>query len=410
MLEFMASALITILPDFLFRRYAQGKRIGEEITFYSVWYELRWGISSCLILTVTLITMIFFYHPTTSNVSSLFRTVSILSESGGRVDEVYVKTHQKVAAGDKIFKLDSSQQEAEVRSGERRIDQIDAQMLLAVSELASATGRVAQAKGSYDQAQQELQRKREIRERNSTVVSEKELDLLLSATESKKGAWDAAIGERDSVLTKIETVLPAEKSVAEAAVEEARIALSKTVIYAGVSGTIQQFVLQPGDIVNPFLRPAGILVPDNVGANRFQAGFGQIAANVIKKGMIAEITCISKPFTIIPMVVAEVQDVIASGQFRPGDRLVDAQDLAQPGTVLATLVPLYEGQTDGIPAGSKCIANAYSDHHDLIASGEMGTLGNTYYHMVDALGIAHAILLRVQAMLLPVQILVLTGH
>jgi hypothetical protein len=41
MLEFLACSLVTILPDFLFRRYAQGKRIGHEIDIFSVWYELR---------------------------------------------------------------------------------------------------------------------------------------------------------------------------------------------------------------------------------------------------------------------------------------------------------------------------------------------------------------------------------
>ena len=35
--------------------------------------------------------------------------------------------------------------------------------------------------------------------------------------------------------------------------------------------------------------------------------------------MVAEATCISKPLTIIPMVVTSVQDYIAAGQFRGGD-------------------------------------------------------------------------------------------
>lgn len=45
MIEFLLCSLVTILPDYLFRRYRQGKRIGHEITFFTVWYELRWGIT-----------------------------------------------------------------------------------------------------------------------------------------------------------------------------------------------------------------------------------------------------------------------------------------------------------------------------------------------------------------------------
>lgn len=44
MLELMLCSMVTIVPDYLFRRYAQGKRFGHEITLYSVWFELRWGI------------------------------------------------------------------------------------------------------------------------------------------------------------------------------------------------------------------------------------------------------------------------------------------------------------------------------------------------------------------------------
>lgn len=212
------------------------------------------------------------------------------------------------------------------------------------------------------------------------------------------------------IETRIRTVLPAERVIAVSELTKADSILAKKTVYADVSGTLEQFLLQPGDIVSPVLRPAGVLVPLDVAHERFQAGFRQIASPVLKVGMIAEIACVSKPFEIIPMFVEAVQDVIPSGQYRPGDRLIDPQDLSRPGTVLVTLAPLFEGQATQIPPGSKCIANAYTNNHNLIASGELGVAGNLYYHMVDTLGIVHAILLRVQAIILPVQILVLSGH
>ena len=90
MLELMLCSLLTVLPDYLFRRYVQGKRIGREITLYTMWYELRWGITACLLLTVSLITLIFYFHPSTKNVTAIFRTVTILPERNGRVAEVFV--------------------------------------------------------------------------------------------------------------------------------------------------------------------------------------------------------------------------------------------------------------------------------------------------------------------------------
>src|SRR6476619_7728181 len=126
MLELMLCSMVTIVPDYLFRRYAQGRRFGHEITLYSVWFELRWGIISCLILTVLLITLIFYYHPSTKNAVSFFRTVPLLPESSGRVEEIYVSSSDKVKAGQPIFKLDSSKQEAALATARRRIAAIAA--------------------------------------------------------------------------------------------------------------------------------------------------------------------------------------------------------------------------------------------------------------------------------------------
>ena len=114
MLELMLCATLTILPDYLIRRYVQGKRIGREITFYSVWYELRLGITACLMLTIGLITVIFYYHPSTTTATMFFRTVPIVPEKNGRVEEVYVGLSQKVNAGEPLFKLVSTEQEAAV--------------------------------------------------------------------------------------------------------------------------------------------------------------------------------------------------------------------------------------------------------------------------------------------------------
>src|SRR5918999_3687660 len=110
MLELLLCSLLTILPDYLCRRYAQGKRLGKEITLYSVWFELRWGITACLMLTVGLITVIFYNHPSTTNVTAFFRTVPIVPETNGRVAEIYLGMSDRVEQGAPIFRLDSSKQ------------------------------------------------------------------------------------------------------------------------------------------------------------------------------------------------------------------------------------------------------------------------------------------------------------
>src|SRR4029078_1776603 len=136
MLEVLLCSLVTILPDYLFRRYVQGKRLGKEITFYSVWFELRWGITACLIVTVGLITTIFYNHPSTSNVTMFFRTVPILPETNGRGAEVCVDNSGPIKKGEPIFRLDSSKQESALETARRKIAEVDAEMTVARVDVA----------------------------------------------------------------------------------------------------------------------------------------------------------------------------------------------------------------------------------------------------------------------------------
>src|SRR5262249_16319533 len=171
----------------------QGKSIGDEMTLYSVWFELRWGIIACLILTVLLITMIFYYHPSTKSAVSFFRTVPLLPETSGRVVEIYVNPRDKVKAGQPIFSLHSSKQEAALETGRRKITEIDAAMEQAKVELEAADGKIQEAQGAYQQAVEELETKRELQRRNASTVAQREIEKLENVVDSRQGSVSAAI-------------------------------------------------------------------------------------------------------------------------------------------------------------------------------------------------------------------------
>jgi multidrug resistance efflux pump len=410
MLELLFCSMLTIVPDYLFRRYAQGKRLGKEITYYSVWFELRWGITSCLLLTVGLITVIFYNHPSTRNVTLFFRTVPIVPEINGRVSEVYIGASSLVSKGAPIFRLDSSKQEAAAESARRKIEEADAEIKVAQTDVLKTEGQIQEAKSAYQQTLDELETKQELQRRNPGNVAFRDIEKLQVALEGRKGAIAAATAAKQQAEERIATLLPAQKASAEAALAQAEVELQKTVIRAGVDGRVEQFALRPGDIVNPLMRAAGVLIPSGAGQRVLHAGFGQIEAQVMKVGMIAEVTCASKPWTIIPMVVTDVQDYVAAGQFRGGEQLIDLQQVTRQGTLLVSLEALYKGGLEGVTAGSSCIANAYSNNHDTIASKETGFLKRVALHVVDALALVHALILRLQALVYPFQTLVFSGH
>ena len=110
------------------------------------------------------------------------------------------------------------------------------------------------------------------------------------------------------------------------------------------------------------------------------------------------------------MVVTGVQDYIAAGQVRAGEQLIEAQQVTKPGTLLVSLEPLYEGGLDGVTPGSSCIANAYTSNHERLEKETLGIFKRTYLHVIDTVGLVHAIILRAQALLLPIKTLVFTGH
>ncbi|MEM6481050.1 MAG: HlyD family secretion protein [Pseudomonadota bacterium] len=410
MFELMFCSLITVLPDYLLRRRFQGKRLGVDINFFNVWYELRWGISLCLILTTMLLTIVFYFHPAATNTVSFFRTVTILSERAGRVEEIYVEVNQEVAAGDPVFRMVSSSEEAAAETARRQINEIDAQMVMARADLASAEAALEQAEATREQTSDELDRKQQLVARGSSAVAEQEIERLQNRLAANQGQVDAALAGIDSAQIQIETTLPSQRATAEAALAQAENEIAKMTVYAGIDGVVEQLTLRVGDVVNPILRPAGIIVPTEAGVGRFEAGFPQVSAAVVRPGGVAEIVCMTKPFSVIPMVITEVQNVIAAGQVRPSDQLLDAQMRTDPGTLFVYMEPIYPGQADDIPPGSLCLANAYTNNHARLEDPDIGFFERIGLHVVDTVGVVHAAGLRIRAILMPFQILVFSGH
>jgi hypothetical protein len=71
---------------------------------------------------------------------------------------------------------------------------------------------------------------------------------------------------------------------------------------------------------------------------------------------------------------------------------------------------MYEGGIVDIPPGSRCIVNAYTSNHGRLGEGDVGIFESSAFHAIDTVGLVHAILIRIQALLLPKKTLALTGH
>ena len=133
-----------------------------------------------------------------------------------------------------IFRLDNSKQQAALETAKRKIAEIDASMLAAQADILKAEGQLQEAKGSLQQAQDELDTKSELQKRNPGIVPQRDIEKLAVAVAGRQGSLDAATASKQSAMTRVSALLPAEKASAEAALAEAQVDLDKTFIRAGV--------------------------------------------------------------------------------------------------------------------------------------------------------------------------------
>ena len=72
---------------------------------------------------------------------------------------------------------------------------------------------------------------------------------------------------------------------------------------------------------------------------------------------------------------------------------------------------LFRGRQHGYLTrlSSSGVANAYTSNHDALEDPDIGAFHAFVLHAIDATGLVHAALLRLQALILPVRTLVLSG-
>ena len=229
-----------------------------------------------MILTVCLITVIFYNHPSTSNVTLFFRTVPILPETNGRVAEIFVGASGTVSKGDPIFRLDSSKQEAAIDAAKHKIAEIDAEIVVARTDVLKAEGEISRPRARTSKLWMSLK---------PSESCSGEIRETWRSAKSRGLRFAPRVNWARSTLPPPRNRAPksasrrrthAQRGSAEAALAQAQVDLDKTVIRAGVSGRVQQFLLRVGNVVNPLMRPAGVLIPEGAGQKFLQAGFDQI--------------------------------------------------------------------------------------------------------------------------------------
>jgi HlyD family secretion protein len=148
------------------------------------------------------------------------RSVDISADVMGRIIELNVEEGQEVTRGDILLRIDPSQLEASVSRAQASLSQAQAQ--------------VAQQRANLLQAERVATRMRALWDRDSTLVSPQQVEDAETSMEVARALFEAAeFGV----------------SQAEAALEETRDQLAKTVIRAPMSGKITRLNVEEGETV-----------------------------------------------------------------------------------------------------------------------------------------------------------------
>jgi len=68
--------------------------------------------------------------------------------------------------------------------------------------------------------------------------------------------------------------------------------------------------------------------------------------------------------------------------------------------------PIFEGHADDVTLGSFCVGVAYTSREAERESGEIKGFGRFTSSIVDGMGIANALVIRIQTLILPIRALV----
>ncbi len=161
------------------------------------------------------------------------RKVDISADITGRIIDLPVEEGDWVEEGELLVRIDPSQYEAGVARSR--------------AALSSAQASALQAEANRNQTVRALDRAMELRGRDSTLVSDEQL-------EQAQTNYDVAEAVYVSAQHQVEQ--------AEAALQEAQEQLAKTVLRAPMAGQITRLVVEKGEVAVPgtFSRETGLLM------------------------------------------------------------------------------------------------------------------------------------------------------
>ena len=230
-------------------------------------------------------------------------TVLVSSQIDGRIVEVLVGDNQRVQDGDVLVRLDDAdarahlaQAEAQLSSAMAAVENVDARTAQEGAQIQARAAGVAQAQAQADLARAEADRYGRLASQgwvsDQRVQSEQAGAAQARAVVAEAQAGLEAERRSAATLTSSRSQAEAQVQLAQAAVDQARIDLERTVIRAPSAGVVGARQVRVGQ----YVRPGGqmmSLVP--LGETFVVANFKETQVGRLRLGQTVEITADAFP-------------------------------------------------------------------------------------------------------------------
>ncbi|MBO9560562.1 MAG: HlyD family efflux transporter periplasmic adaptor subunit [Caulobacter sp.] len=241
-------------------------------------------------------------HAVTDNAYVDAETAQVTALTNGPVAEVRVVDTQAVKKGDVLVVLDEADRRLELDQALAALDQVQRKVRSLEANSGSLGGQVwarradlIRAKAELERAQVEFERRRPLA--GTGAVSGEEMTLVKTNLEAAKAAYgqaeanlraaEGAQATNDALIKGVPVIQNPEVAAARFRVEQARVALSRTVVRAPVDGIVTKRTAQVGQMVQP-----GALMMTVVPVQQayVTANFKEVQLKKVRVGQSVELT------------------------------------------------------------------------------------------------------------------------
>ena len=178
--------------------------------------------------------------------------IPIAPQMAGRLISVDVMNNQMVKAGQQLFSIDPGSFKLAVQAAEAALKNTKQSIEAGVSNVAAARASVESAKASVWKTEQDAIRMRRIREEDAGAISERRIQSAEASLASAKARQSAAESSLAAAISSLGSTDDNNAQIQQATtnLENARLNLERTVVYAPRDGLITDLKVDRGNFAS----------------------------------------------------------------------------------------------------------------------------------------------------------------